>query len=1021
MTKANYSKFKTYLQSISEKYKCWWNLYTLTEAEGKKQQAQQFSSPSSPFDFGLMVQTVQPKQKQEKPERFLVLEGIRKYANNHVLLVGKPGSGKSTALARLLLEKAENHTPNPSSLTWRRVLGLDKTGEGWSIPVLVELRYWQTSVFERIQAFLHQHDANLNLDETTLKTLLRQGKFLLLVDGVNELPSEDARRQVAIFRKDYPQTPMIFTTRDLAVGGDLGIEKKLEIQPLNETQMREFVMSYLPQQGEEMLQCLEDRLQEFGKTPLLLWMLCGLYEQTGNIPPNLGMVFRLFTQNYENNWRGDVAVSTESRRWWKSLLEHLAFMMMQGESVTEFRVAIPKREVEEIFTQYLDAEKLDKPRDYAKCWLEDLLNHHLIQVGSGDKIEFRHQLLQEYYASEYLLRKIPDINNAKLRRDYLNLLKWTEPVALMLALVEDEAQALRVVKLALDVDLILGARLTGEVKPKFQQQTVNFILNKKLTKLLETQLLDISRSDCAVDVLINTLNDEDSEVRRIAAEALGKIGCERAVNALINALYDEDSKVSRSATDALGEIGNEAAVNVLINNLLNHHDLVVRSSAAYRLGKIRSKQAVDALIHTLNDDEEDSIVRYSATEALENIGGKQAVNILINGLKHKDSNVRWKAVEAIANIFNDKAVNYLISSLYDNQFVVSLKAINVLEKIGNTAVINIFCEVLNSNTHPFIRERIVEALVNIGDKNIHDYLIKGLKNRGLKNRCFEVHLRILAALVKLGYVSMKNHLVSATYHENPEVRWRAIHYLGQVGSKSEKNTLIEALEDENSDVRRYAAQALGQIGTELDINALIKVLEDKNSEVRCSVAIALGNIGGEAAVDALINALEDEDLNVRTNVTSALRETGSEKAINPLINSLNDKDSSVRSSAANALGEIGSEAVADALINALNYEGSFICSRTADALGKIAGSDKIAQMWELFHNGTSEAKDIISKIQERCKFYNHNIFHSPAIEDDKNLNIHTSSYINNFYGNVGNVNTSDVKIEGNQIGIQNNQ
>ncbi|MBV6627675.1 MAG: hypothetical protein KI793_32920 [Rivularia sp. (in: Bacteria)] len=179
MTKANYSKFKTYLQSISEKYKCWWNLYTLTEAEGKKQQAQQFSSPSSPFDFGLMVQTVQPKQKQEKPERFLVLEGIRKYANNHVLLVGKPGSGKSTALARLLLEKAENHTPNPSSLTWRRVLGLDKTGEGWSIPVLVELRYWQTSVFERIQAFLHQHDANLNLDETTLKTLLRQGKFLL--------------------------------------------------------------------------------------------------------------------------------------------------------------------------------------------------------------------------------------------------------------------------------------------------------------------------------------------------------------------------------------------------------------------------------------------------------------------------------------------------------------------------------------------------------------------------------------------------------------------------------------------------------------------------------------------------------------------------------------------------------------------------------------------------------------------------------------------------------------------------
>jgi predicted NACHT family NTPase len=103
------SEFQPYLESICATYDKWWELYTLTDAQGREKMR---SQSSAPFEFGLTVQTVKKEeQQQEKVERFPVLEGIRKYADGHVLLVGRPGSGKSTALVRLMLELAGEMLP----------------------------------------------------------------------------------------------------------------------------------------------------------------------------------------------------------------------------------------------------------------------------------------------------------------------------------------------------------------------------------------------------------------------------------------------------------------------------------------------------------------------------------------------------------------------------------------------------------------------------------------------------------------------------------------------------------------------------------------------------------------------------------------------------------------------------------------------------------------------------------------------------------------------------------------------
>ncbi len=397
------------------------------------------------------------------------MEGIRKYADKHVLLRGKPGSGKSTALKQLLWEDAEALIQ----------------GEKRKIPVLVELRNWDTSVENLIYKFLQKNKHRIDISE--IEDLLFDGTLLLLMDGLNELPSDKARDNVARFRQDYSETPMVFTTRDLAVGGNLGIDKQLEMQPLTETQMREFVIAYLPQQSEQMLQQLDNRLRELGETPLILKMLCDVFKSSGEIPKSRGELFRKFDSkvNHIKEDKETVPIPEGLRRWKGELLQYLAFEMMQPKNPqansTDFRLSISRSQTEAILENFLKGRV-----DFSgkKEWLDGLLKHCLLESKTSESeqvvIEFHHQLFQEYYAAEYLfLRLLPNLSDEKLKHDYLNLLKWTESLALMLGLVEDEAQALRVVRLALEVDLMLGARLAGEVRKEFQEKAIGLLLEER--------------------------------------------------------------------------------------------------------------------------------------------------------------------------------------------------------------------------------------------------------------------------------------------------------------------------------------------------------------------------------------------------------------------------------------------------------------------------------------------------------------------------------------------------------------
>lgn len=632
-----------YLKSISdsEKYAQWETFYTLTDVEGKTR-----PSKTAPLLRDLWVQTIEKErenpqeraERPEKPERFTVLDGLRKYATNHVLLKGRPGSGKSTALARLLLEESVG--------TQSLRLNQQNQAKIIQIPILIELRLYETSILDLILQFLKRH--KLIIDSNTLESwLLENQNFrpLLLFDGINELPSEAARQKLKNFRQQYAEISMIFTTRDLG-SDDLDIEKKLEMLPLSEAQMRDFVKTYLPEKGEEMLKQLGNRLKELGETPLLLWMLCEVFNEKSQIPANLGLVFRHFTETvYHHKLKADVPTYQESRDWWRELLQVLAWKMTQGESKTEIQVAISRTEAEEELSKFIKNKGF--PEYYSKQWLKDLLKYHLIHLEGNDKIAFRHQLIQEYYTAEELKKKLPHLRDEQLQWDYLNYLKWTEPVALLLGMLDKKTDALRVVNLALVVDKKLGARLAGEVKKDWQQETVALVLGLNLPQLFTIELLKMTRSDAAIFRLIQFLKNSNSDVRRNAAKALFKIGGSKII-------IPELIKASE-----------HSYIPELIKALEHSYKKYFCSQAS--LVNIKLKAAISSLIEALEDPYK--YARNQSAEALFKIGTEAAIAKLLKALEDSDWGVRGNAAEALGNIGTEAAMTELIKCLKNPDFV----------------------------------------------------------------------------------------------------------------------------------------------------------------------------------------------------------------------------------------------------------------------------------------------------------------------------------------------------------------
>ncbi|WP_017663249.1 HEAT repeat domain-containing protein [Baaleninema simplex] len=927
--------WQSYLNSIEREFDRWWERDALVDLARRDREAQ----PSQESWLNLELK-VQASGRSPKARLLDLSEALRTYALDRVLLCGAPGSGKSTALVRLLLELAETARENTDSTV--------------KIPVLVKLRLYRESVIDLLLGELARHGLSLSVEELTQQ--LQAGRFFLLFDDVEALPTEAAQQDLWEFLDRYHTMPTVLAMQDFPTQREFGIEKKLTVQRLRTSQASDFIEEYFPEIAAQLLPQLYGRSQEFAETPLQLQMLCVAFDRLRAVPENLGQMLRAFAR-YD-----DEQTDESEREAGNRLLKQLASQSLEGDGLTARTRVMSRQQVLIGFAECFREVGVSESQEAATSWLNRFLRHRLLREPVDGQIEFRHSLLQSYFAAEVLLERLPHLSDEVLTRDYLNFLKWTEPMVLALGLLEDEALAVRVVWLAfVQVDWMLGARLAGAVREPFQAQIVRSIAEWECSSEGSIELLKTTKSVAAVPFLQDYLNSQSLNVSGRAALALGEISSNASILALNEALTTRNWDLYAKVTEALQKIARQAGETETqtLLDILTDSTRVCKESV---LEQIESNAAIPTLLDAaLSAGASPTAirVRLMALKVLEKIGSRAAVN-------------------ALMQIFCIKIQEY---PEQPHTYNVISSVISALGKIGSHAAVHALCEILHHEKLPRgFRDCIIQELGNTKSKSAIPMLLDLLDRNINKFYVAEALKKIGSDAAVPGIVEILHRSIfpwldkKLTLHQakellfhgtSPTLTWEIVVTLGKIGNDYALPFLLRILNERNLLERLNSLDTSVSDPDSIYVKDFLQVCFSKNKLLK-EVVSTLGKIGSDVAIPDLINSLDDEDAGFRKAVINALAKIGSQEAVNTLIDIYNDRSSEDRQVAIKALKEVKNEAAVNALIKVLSHKDYQACSCAAVALGEIGSDLAVEALISVLNNKESKIHrgSVISALRE---------------------------------------------------------
>lgn len=259
-----------------------------------------------------------------------------------------------------------------------------------------------------------------------------------------------------------------------------------------------------------------------------------------------------------------------------------------------------------------------------------------------------------------------------------------------------------------------------------------------------------------VAALTETLADGEKPVRQIVTEALGALragagndsadGGGSATSGAIAALgdaarVDSDSEVRRDATRALGRIATPEAGEALLGLLRDGEATGVRAEAVRALGLMAYPAAGSPLL-AIYDEDPDGDLGREALEALARIGFDGARGTFYHELASRDSRRREFAAEGLGRLDDPALGDGLIRDfLREGNERVQLALSFALVRLGQTPFVD---RIVLSLDHRLLGEAARQYALELGAPLVPEYgrYLRDDPDRGIRLRLVEILERI---------------------------------------------------------------------------------------------------------------------------------------------------------------------------------------------------------------------------------------------------------------------------------------